>query len=75
MLNPAVMKGHANASWAAFKKWGTKEIKAGSISPFFAGCAMVGFVGYAVEYSFVGKYHVAHKQAIVAKAMAAEGHH
>jgi hypothetical protein len=69
LLNPAVLKAHANAGWSSFKVWGGKEIKAGKITPFFLGCAMVGTVGYTMEYTFVGRYHVMDKQALVAKAM------
>ena len=69
MMNPAVMKGHYNAALASFRSWGGKEIKSGSITPFFSGCALVGVVGYTMEYTFVGRYHVAHKKHLVEEAM------
>jgi hypothetical protein len=73
-LNPAVMKANYNAAMQNFTKWGSREIRKGSIVPFFSGMALVGVVGYTMEYTQVGKYHVAEKQAIVKKAMAAHHH-
>ena len=69
LLNPAVLKGHYNAALANFKVWGGKQIKSGSIEPFFLGCALVGVTGYTMEYVNVGRYHVMHKQELVKKAM------
>jgi len=47
----------------------------GSIAPLFAACTLIGVTGYAMEYTMVGKYHVAHKNALLKKAMENDHHH
>jgi hypothetical protein len=51
-----------------------KEIVKGSAKPLFQCIAIVGCVGYSMEYLMLGRYHVADKKAIVDKALA-EHHH
>eukprot|EP01032_Pedospumella_encystans_P011718 gene11718-13608_t len=51
-----------------------KDFIAGSPAPLFKGMLLVGVVGYAMEYSMVGRYHVIEKQEIIKKALA-DHHH
>jgi hypothetical protein len=45
-----------------------EEMKKESIRPLFTAIALVGSVGYAMEYFPRGRYHVADKKAIIDKA-------
>mmetsp|Transcript_71735 Transcript_71735/g.149766 ORF Transcript_71735/g.149766 Transcript_71735/m.149766 type:complete len:81 (-) Transcript_71735:174-416(-) len=47
---------------------------AGSPRPLFKGMLLVGVVGYTMEYTVVGRYHVMDKQKIVKEAMASHHH-
>lgn len=50
-----------------------EEMKKESIRPLFTAIALVGSVGYAMEYFPRGRYHVADKKAIIDKAL--KDHH
>jgi hypothetical protein len=70
LASPAFYK----AQFAATVKNLHTDLMAGSIMPLYKAIALVGFTGYIVEYSAIGRHHVMHKQAIVAKAMAGAHH-
>eukprot|EP00599_Poterioochromonas_sp_BG-1_P005350 CAMPEP_0173134456 /NCGR_PEP_ID=MMETSP1105-20130129/1300_1 /TAXON_ID=2985 /ORGANISM="Ochromonas sp., Strain BG-1" /LENGTH=75 /DNA_ID=CAMNT_0014046253 /DNA_START=98 /DNA_END=325 /DNA_ORIENTATION=+ len=68
-VNPA----HYWRSYKLYVKDLTKEIRAGSGEPFVKAMVLVGVAGYSVEYTQVGKHHVAAKQKIIEEAM--KNHH
>lgn len=70
LVSPSFYK----AQFAATVKSLHGDLMAGSIAPLYKAIALVGFTGYLVEYSAIGRHHVMHKQAIVAKAMAGAHH-
>ena len=36
---------------------------------------LIGVGGYTVEYTMIGRHHVAHKQALLKKVMENDNHH
>lgn len=58
--------------FAKYYYW--KYIRPGSIKPLAHLMVLTGCVGYAVEWYALGQHHVAHKKAIVDKALAEHGH-
>mmetsp|Transcript_3692 Transcript_3692/g.7371 ORF Transcript_3692/g.7371 Transcript_3692/m.7371 type:complete len:84 (+) Transcript_3692:33-284(+) len=51
-----------------------KSLHAGSPAPLFKAMLLVGVVGYTMEYSMVGRHHVADRQKIIQEAMAKHHH-
>eukprot|EP00600_Ochromonadales_sp_CCMP1393_P007070 CAMPEP_0174962858 /NCGR_PEP_ID=MMETSP0004_2-20121128/5005_1 /TAXON_ID=420556 /ORGANISM="Ochromonas sp., Strain CCMP1393" /LENGTH=76 /DNA_ID=CAMNT_0016211413 /DNA_START=80 /DNA_END=310 /DNA_ORIENTATION=+ len=70
LVSPKFYAGHFQALVTSTRA----EMAAGSIAPLFKGMVLVGVVGYTMEYSLVGRYHVLDKQKIVKDAMASHGH-
>lgn len=74
-LPPPFLQAYYKEQFAGFSKyyyW--KYIRPGSIKPLAHLMVLTGVVGYTVEWFALGQHHVAHKKAIVDKALAEHGH-
>ena len=60
------------AGFSKYYYW--KYIRPGSVKPLAHLMVLTGVVGYTVEWFALGQHHVAHKKAIVDKALAEHGH-
>jgi len=73
--SPRFLQAYYKEQFAGFSKyyyW--KYIRPGSVKPLAHLMVLTGVVGYTVEWFALGQHHVAHKKAIVDKALAEHGH-
>ncbi|KAM3571747.1 hypothetical protein VYU27_006226 [Nannochloropsis oceanica] len=67
LIRPAYYKEQF-AGFSKYYYW--KYIRPGSMKPLAHLMVLTGVLGYTVEWFALGQHHVAHKKAIVDKALA-----